>query len=74
MTDTNIKGLPEGKYFTEIGYSDRDWVELRMLKDASYRVVRYKADKPIAEVNTDGYDDAMTHFRALCKAAREDRA
>lgn len=29
MTQTNIKGLPEGKYFTEIGYSDkRPWVEI----------------------------------------------
>ncbi len=30
MTQTNIKGLPEGKYFTEIGYSQQyPWMELR---------------------------------------------
>lgn len=29
MTRTNIKGLPEGKYFTEIGYSQRySWAEI----------------------------------------------
>ena len=29
MTQTNIKGLPEGKYFTEIGYSQRyPWAEI----------------------------------------------
>lgn len=30
MTRTNIKGLPEGRYFTEIGYSQQyPWMELR---------------------------------------------
>ena len=30
MTDTNIKNLPEGNYFTEIGYSQSyPWVEIR---------------------------------------------
>lgn len=30
MTDTNIKGLPEGKYFTEIGYSQSyPWMEIK---------------------------------------------
>ncbi len=30
MTYTNIKGLPEGKYFTEIGYSQQyPWVEIK---------------------------------------------
>lgn len=29
MTQTNIKGLPEGKYFTEIGYSQKyPWAEV----------------------------------------------
>lgn len=29
MTDTNIKNLPEGSYFTEIGYSQSyPWVEV----------------------------------------------
>ena len=30
MTKTNIKNLPEGKYFTEIGYSQTyPWVEVK---------------------------------------------
>ena len=30
MTDTNIKNLPEGNYFTEIGYSQQyPWIEVK---------------------------------------------
>lgn len=46
MIKTNIKGLPEGKYFTEIGYSQQyPWVEVkRTAKTATLAKVIVKAD------------------------------
>jgi hypothetical protein len=46
MTKTNIKNLPEGKYFTEYGYSQSyPWVEIkRTAKTVTLARVRVKAD------------------------------
>jgi len=43
---TNIKGLPEGKYFSEIGYSQSyPWVEIsRTAKTVTLAKVEVKAD------------------------------
>lgn len=46
MTKTNIKGLPEGIYFTEIGYSQQyPWVQIkRTEKTATLRKVHVLPD------------------------------
>ena len=46
MTSTNIKNLPEGNYFTEIGYSQSyPWVEVaRTAKTVRLAKVEVKAD------------------------------
>lgn len=46
MVDTNIKGLPEGKFFTEIGYSQQyPWVMVKRTdKTVTLAKVIVKAD------------------------------
>lgn len=46
MTDTNIKNLPDGQYFTEIGYSQQyPWVVVkRTAKTVTLAKVCVKAD------------------------------